>query len=213
MNLNEKVQQIFNLLQNEYSEIKVMLYYTTPLELLIATILSAQCTDERVNIVTKDLFKKYPKVQDYASADLEELQEDIRSTGFYKNKAKSIKNAALSILNDYDGEVPGTMEKLVKLSGVGRKTANVVLGNCFNTPAIIVDTHFKRLMGRIGLSKNTNPDKIEMDLINITESNNRTNFSNYITTHGRKVCKSRKPLCEQCVISHLCDYYLNEEYK
>ena len=207
MNAKEKVQEIYNLLKKEYSDMKVMLNFTNPLELLVATILAAQCTDERVNIVTKELFKKYPQAIDYANADMEELQEDIRSTGFFKNKAKSIKNAAFSIINNYNGKVQSTMDELVKLPGVGRKTANVVLGNCFDTPGIIVDTHFKRLMGRIGLSDNTNPEKIEFDLIKITEEKIRTEFSNYITTHGRQICKSRKPQCEKCAISALCDYY------
>ncbi len=207
MTLQDKFTQVYDILNKEYTDIKIQLNFSTPLELLIATILAAQCTDERVNIVTEKLFKKYPDVKSYANADFEELMLDIHSTGFYKNKAKSIINAAKAIMDKHENDVPGTMKELTGLPGVGRKTANVVLGTCFNTPAIIVDTHFKRLMNRIGLSKNTNPDKIEKDIINISTEDKRTRFSHLITNHGRQICKARKPRCENCIISHLCDYF------
>ncbi len=206
MKPQEKFNEIFSILDKKYNA-EIKLNFTNPLELLIATILAAQCTDERVNKVTESLFEKYPDVKSYANANLEILMQDIKSTGFYKNKAKNIKNAAKEIIEKHNGKVPDTMRELTELSGVGRKTANVVLGNCFNKPAIIVDTHFKRLMNRIGLSNEKNPDKIEKDVIDISPEKNRTRFSNLITTHGREVCKARKPRCEKCIISHLCDYY------
>ena len=163
----QRVLKIFPILNKTYPEAKVSLHYRDPLQLLIATILAAQCTDERVNIVTKDLFKKYRDPKDYIDAPIEELKEDIRSTGFYNNKAKNIQAACSSILNKFGGKVPQTMDELLQLNGVGRKTANVILGNCFGVPGIICDTHMIRLSRRLGLSENQDPVKLEFDLMEV----------------------------------------------
>lgn len=206
MCLKEKVSKIIEILKNEYPNAKCMLDYETPLDLLVATILAAQCTDERVNIVTKTLFKQYKNASDYGNANKDELISIIRSTGFFNNKANSIIETGKVLVEKFNGIVPKTIEELITLPGVGRKTANVVSGSCFNKPAIIVDTHFKRLMDRIGLSKSTDPDKIEIDLKNLVIEKDQTLFSHLITSHGRKICNAKKPLCTLCVISYLCDY-------
>ncbi len=208
MNNQEKFSQILAILSKEYPEATCILNYSNPMELLVATILAAQCTDERVNKVTVNLFQKYKSVQDYAEADINELIGMIHSTGFFNNKAKSIINTAKAILQEYQGIVPENMEDLTRLPGVGRKTANVILGECFHKPAIIVDTHFKRLMNRIGLSSSNNPDKIEMDIIAISSERERTRFSHCITFHGRKVCNAKKPDCAVCSIARFCNLYL-----
>ena len=206
--LKEKTGKILSILSKEYPDARCMLDHKNPLELLIATILAAQCTDERVNVVTKVLFKKYRKVKDYAQANQAELEQDIRPTGFYKNKARSIKNATANIVSKYGGKVPENLEDLVSLGGVGRKTANVVLGTVFGKPAIIVDTHVRRLVGRIGLSKNTDPTKIEFDLMELMPNRRWTDFSYILTFHGRRICSARKlGACEICPINALCDYY------
>ncbi len=197
--------KIWAIFREEYPDAKPALNYGNPLELLVATVLSAQCTDAQVNRVTEDLFKKYRTVEDYANADLGELEEDIYSTGFYKNKAKNIMAAARLILERYNGEVPDTMEELVTLPGVGRKTANIVLSRGFGViEGIAVDTHVKRLSGRLGFSKNTDPVKIEQDLIALAPRKDLDSVSMTLILHGRKVCTARKPKCSECVINKLC---------
>ena len=185
---------------------EIALRFSDPLELLIATILSAQCTDKRVNLVTPALFDKYRSAKDYAAADMKELEASIRSTGFYKNKAKSIKGCCKKIVDEYDGRVPETMEQLIALPGVGRKTANVVLGGAFGQQAIPVDTHVIRLSGRLGLSSSKNPDIIERDLMAQIPEDKWTAFSIALILHGREVCKARRPLCCDCKLSELCDW-------
>ena len=187
-----------------YPKPKISLDFKSPLELLVATILSAQCTDERVNIVTKGLFKKYSKAKDYANAPVEQMQEDIRSTGFYKNKTKSILNCCTDIVDKHGGEVPGTMAELVKLAGVGRKTANVILGHCFGVPGVVVDTHVSRVSKRLGFTTEKNAEKIERDLMELLDKKDWTKFSNRMILFGRNTCKARKPQCADCKIYELC---------
>lgn len=203
----KRVDEIFPILKKTYPDAKIALKFRTPVQLLVATILSAQCTDVRVNIVTKDLFKKYKKIADFANADIDQFQEDIRSTGFYKNKSKNIIAAANLILENYSGKVPSTMEELVKLPGVGRKTANCLLGNVFNTPGITCDTHVIRLSRRLALSENSDPVKLEYDLMEIvprTKLGGWTMFSHLMIFHGRNICKARKPNCPNCPIAKHC---------
>ncbi len=200
----DRVKKIFGVLKKAYPGTTVALHFGNPLELLIATILSAQCTDARVNIVTKDLFKKYTSPQDWARADLKEIEQDIRSTGFFRNKAVSIKGATQRIIDAYEGEVPNTMERLVTLPGVGRKTANCVLGNAFGMPAIMCDTHVIRLSRRLGLSENSDPVKLEFDLADIIPKKNWTLFCHLLIAHGRRTCKARKPNCPECPIAKCC---------
>ncbi len=200
----KRLEGIISILHEQYPNSKCHLNYQNPLELLIATILSAQCTDERVNRVTRELFKKYKTAKDYASANQEELENDIRSTGFFRNKAKAIIGCCKSLVENYGGEVPKSMEELIRLDGVGRKTANVVLGNAFGIPGIIVDTHVKRVARRLELSYESDPDKIEADLMNLVPEHEWTYFSNALSDHGRLICRARKPLCPKCKINHLC---------
>jgi endonuclease-3 len=200
----ERVGKIFPILKRTYPDAKVALSFVNPLELLIATILSAQCTDVRVNMVTKEVFKKYNSAKDWAKADLQQIESDIRSTGFYHNKAISIKGACTKIVEKFGGSVPGTMEELVELPGVGRKTANVVLGGAFGKPAIACDTHVIRLSRRLGLSRNADAVKLESDLAEIVPKKNWTLFSNLLIFHGRNICKARKPDCENCPIAGYC---------
>ena len=199
------IKKIVALLKKAYPGADCSLDFRTPHQLLVATILSAQCTDERVNIVTKDLFKKYKKPRDYADADIRELEEDIRSTGFFRNKAKSIKESAAVIENHYHGKMPDTMADLVKLPGVGRKTASVILGTAFRkAEGIVVDTHVMRLSQRLGLTKNSDAVKIEKDLMEILPKADWIIFSHLMISHGRAVCKARKPDCAACVLAELC---------
>ena len=174
--------------------------------MLIATQLAAQCTDARVNIVTKELFKKYRNAEDYAGADISELEQDIKSTGFFRNKARNIKECCIKLLRDYEGKVPDNMEALLSLPGVGRKTANVILSTVFSKPGVIVDTHCTRLANRIGLTKSKNPDIIERDLMKLLPENEWANFSHYLVYHGRAVCHARRPKCEICSIMPYCAY-------
>jgi len=180
------------------------LNFKNPLELLVATILAAQCTDERVNIVTKTLFKKYRTAKAYAQAEAKVFQRDINSVGFFRNKTKSVLGCGQMLLDDYAGKVPQTMEQLLRLPGVGRKTANVILGNSFSIPGIVVDTHVKRLSGRLGLSVQSDPDKIEQDLVKIVPKKRWTMFSHLLVFHGRNVCLARKPHCPECLLNDLC---------
>jgi endonuclease-3 len=198
------IKAIISIFEKEYPDAKCHLNFRNPLELLIASILSAQCTDEKVNQVTKELFKKYKTAKDYANAKQVELERDIRPTGFFRNKARAIINCCRVLIEKYGGEVPASIEKLTELDGVGRKTANVVLGNAFGIPGIIVDTHVRRLVKRLGLSDKSDPNKIEMDLMELVPTDKWTYFSNALSDHGRKVCKARKPLCKICKINHLC---------
>jgi endonuclease-3 len=202
----KRVTEILKALSKEIPDSKIALNFSTPFELLIATILSAQCTDVRVNEVTKGLFKKYRSPKDYAEAESKELEEDIRPTGFYRNKAKSIQRSCQELVDRFGGKVPKTLEALVTLPGVGRKTANVLLGNAFGIPGIVVDTHVRRVSQRIGLTKNDDPVKIEFDLMEIVPKEEWTHFSNLLVWHGRRTCMARKPLCETCTIRKWCDY-------
>jgi len=192
-------------LKSEYPGAKTALDWKNPLELLVATILSAQTTDVRVNAVTPTLFAKYPTAADYAAADPTELEEDIRPTGFFRNKAKSLRGMARALVNDHGGEVPRTMEDLVALPGVGRKTANVVLGNAFSIDeGVVVDTHVRRLSNRLGFTTHNDPEKIERDLMQTVPKRDWTVFSHLLILHGRSVCKARKPACSDCVVNDLC---------
>jgi endonuclease III len=202
----KRVKEIIKILSEDIPDSRVALRFSNPLQLLIATILSAQCTDVKVNQVTADLFKKYRSAKDYAEADIAELEEMIRPTGFYRNKAKSLQNCSREIVGRFGGKVPKTLEDLVTLPGVGRKTANVILGNAFDVPGIVVDTHVQRVSQRIGLTKNSDPVKIEFDLMEIVPKEEWTHFSNLLVWHGRKTCVARKPLCGICPIRELCDY-------
>ncbi len=206
--LNTK--KILELLEREYKDAKVALVFKTPLQLLIATILSAQCTDERVNKVTKSLFKKYKKAEDYANADFKELEEDIRPTGFYRNKAKSLKNCCKKIIEDFKGKVPDTLDKLVTLPGVGRKTANIVLGSACGRQAVAVDTHVNRVSNRLGLADTDDPGKIEEELCKIIQKDKWTEATHWLIQHGRRICNARKPLCERCILKDYCKFYLNK---
>jgi endonuclease-3 len=201
-----RVAVIIRALSKEIPDSKIALKFSTPFELLVATILSAQCTDIRVNEVTKGLFKKYRSAKDYAEADSEELEKDIRPTGFYRNKAKSIQKCCRELMARFGGKIPKTLEELVTLPGVGRKTANVILGNAFGISGIAVDTHVHRVSQRIGLTKQDNPVKIEFDLMEIVPKGEWTHFSNLLIWHGRKICTARKPLCDQCAIRKWCDF-------
>ena len=207
--LKSRAKKISEILFKIYPEATCSLDYNKPLELLIATMLAAQCTDERVNIVTRDLFKKYTSVYDYANANPEELEEDIRPTGFYRNKARNIIGCCKKLIKDFGGKVPDNMEDLLSLPGVGRKTANVVLGNIYKIPGIIVDTHCKRLSNRIGLTEEEDPEKIEFDLMEILPREDWTAFSNSLVYHGRAICNARKPKCVHCPIAQYCDFFNN----
>ncbi|MHC4125839.1 MAG: endonuclease III [Planctomycetota bacterium] len=198
------VKKILPVLKRIYPQAKTALRFKNPLELLIATILSAQCTDARVNIVTKEVFEKYKSAGDWAKADLKEIESDIKSTGFYHNKAISIKGVCTEVIERLGGKVPDTMDELVQLPGVGRKTANVVLGNAFGQPAIACDTHVIRLSRRLRLSGNSDAVKLEFDLAEIVPKKDWTLFSHLLILHGRNVCKARKPDCENCQIDKFC---------
>ena len=197
--------EIIERLQAAYPDARCSLNYANPLELLVATVLSAQCTDERVNIVTQSLFAKYRKASDYAASPSGELEADIQSTGFYRNKAKALRACCAELLTRYDGRVPADMTALVRLPGVGRKTANVILGNAFDmAEGIVVDTHVRRLAGRLELSRQSDPEKIEQDLIGLVPRRGWTLFSHLLIWHGRRVCSARSPKCPVCPLHDLC---------
>lgn len=200
----KRAGEILAILRTLYPNAKCHLHFKSPYQLLVASILAAQCTDERVNQITPGLFSKYPTIEAFANANQEELEREIYSTGFYKNKAKSIISSARGILEKHGGVVPDSIEELTKLSGIGRKTANVVLGNAFGMPAIIVDTHIRRVSRRLGLTGSGDPDKIEKDLMALIPKESWTYFSNSLGDHGRTICKARKPLCTRCKLAHLC---------
>ena len=199
------VEETIARLESEYPDATTALDWEDPLELLVATILSAQTTDVRVNAVTPTLFAKYPTAADYAEADPAELEEDIRPTGFFRNKAKSLRGMARALVEDHGGEVPRTMDELVALPGVGRKTANVVLGNAFGRDeGVVVDTHVRRLSNRLGFTAQNDPEKIEKDLMQTVPKRDWTVFSHLLILHGRSVCKARKPACGDCIVNDLC---------
>jgi endonuclease-3 len=202
----EKIGPIMELLDKHYPDAHVTLDFTNPLELLVATVLSAQCTDARVNQITPALFKKYPDAKAYAEAPLEELEEDIRPTGYFRNKAKSLKRICQALIKDYGGEVPNSLEELVRLPGVGRKTANVILGNAFGIPGIVVDTHCGRVAQRLGLTKQRDPGKIESDLMELVPREKWTKFSHQMIWHGREICTARNPQCAKCPLLPYCDF-------
>jgi endonuclease-3 len=209
----EKIGPILKVLDKHYAEAHVTLDFTNPLELVVATVLSAQCTDVRVNQVTPAVFKKYPTAKDYAEAPLEELEEAIRPTGFFHNKAKSIKAICQALVEKYRGEVPASQEELVKLPGIGRKTANVILGNAFGLPGIVVDTHCGRVAQRLGLTANKDPVKIEFDLMPLVPKEKWTKFSHQMIWHGREICTARNPKCPKCPLLPYCDYGQKEVAK
>lgn len=206
MEKNKKVKKIIEKLQEMYPEAGCSLEYRDPLQLLIATQLAAQCTDARVNLVTPELFKKYKGVEDFASANQEELEQDIKSTGFFRNKARNIINCCRTIISEYEGKVPGTLEELLKLPGVGRKTANLVLVDIFDIPGVVVDTHAKRLSKRLGLTKHEDPTKVEFDLMKVIPKEKWGSFCHQLVHHGRALCTSRNPKCGLCPLSEYCPY-------
>ena len=203
-NHKNRVKQIIRILEKEYPGARTALNFNSPLQLLVSTVLSAQCTDKTVNKVTKDLIKKYRSAKDYAQVDLAELQEDIRSTGFFRNKAKSIKAFCTTLAERFNGEVPGNLEDLLSLPGIGRKTANLVLSEAFGIPGVVVDTHVLRLSKLIGLSKNTDPTKVEFDLMEIVPREKWGLLSNLLMLHGRAICIARRPRHRECTVVHLC---------
>lgn len=205
MRLSERIQEILSRLDNEYgTDYKCYLEHDNAWQLLIATILSAQCTDARVNIVTKELFVKYPDIDAFAKAKLSELEQDIRSTGFYHNKAKNIIACCKMLRDEYDGEVPSDIEELTKLPGVGRKTANVIRGNIYDIPSIVVDTHVKRISYKLGITGETDPEKIEYDLMKKLPRDHWILWNIHIITLGRTICKAVNPDCENCFLRELC---------
>ena len=202
----KRVREIVRILEKEYPKAGTALLFTNPLELLVATVLSAQCTDERVNKVTRDLFKKYKTAEDYARADLQELENDIRPTGFFRNKAKAIKGLCTGLVENFQGQVPANLDDLVSLKGIGRKTANLVLGEAFGIPGIVVDTHVARISKRLGFTGSDNPVKIEFDLMEIIPKKNWNDFSLQLIYFGRAICKARNPLCPTCPLYELCEF-------
>ncbi len=202
----QRAKKILAVLKKLYPDAACALVHQGPLQLMISTILSAQCTDERVNMVTPGLFKKYPDADAFADADQEELEEDIRSTGFYRNKAKNIRGACRVIVEQHAGSVPTNLDDLTALPGIGRKTANVILGNAFDTPGIVTDTHVIRLSRLMGLSRHTDPVKLEHDLMELVPQKDWTHFSHQMIFHGRRVCNARKPDCDNCKIRPHCSF-------
>ena len=203
--MTKRIAEILKRLDEAYgTEYVCYLNHETPWQLLIAVILSAQCTDARVNIVTKDLFQKYPSLEAFANADLKELEQDIHSTGFYHNKAKTIISCARTLVEKYDGEVPRELEELTALAGVGRKTANVIRGNIYHEPSVVVDTHVKRISKKLGFTKEDDPVKIEYDLMKVLPKDHWILYNIQIITLGRSICTARNPKCTECFLSDLC---------
>ncbi len=201
----ERVAEVLKRLDTRYgTEYRCYLEHESPWQLLVATILSAQCTDARVNIVTKDLFVKYPDVEAFANADLKELEQDIHATGFYHNKAKNIIACAGRVLTEFGGEVPRSLEDLISLAGVGRKTANVIRGNIYNEPSIVVDTHVKRISNKLGFTKEQDPEKIEFDLMEVLPKDHWILYNIHIITLGRTICTARSPKCTECFLADVC---------
>jgi len=212
--VDEKVNNVLKLLDKYYpTKDKCYLNYENAWQLLFATILSAQCTDDRVNIVTKDLFKKYPTLKSFAEANFEDMEEDVRTTGFYHNKAKNIILSARMLLEKYDGKMPSEIDELIKLPGVGRKTANVIRSHIFNLPSIVVDTHVKRISNKIGFTESKDPVKIEFELMDILPKEHWIRYNTQIIAHGRTICKARKAECEICFLNKYCNYFINSVKK
>ena len=207
MKKKEKIPLIKEYLCKTYGEAPCTLDYKNPFELMVAAILAAQCTDARVNLVTPALFLKYPSVEAFAKADVKDVENLVRSTGFFRNKAKNIVACAQALLENFSGEVPDTMEELLSLPGVGRKIANLMLGDVFGKPCIVVDTHCMRITGLLGLTKNTDPTKIEADLKKLIEPEYGALFCHQLVEHGRNICIARRPKCENCGLNTVCDYY------
>ncbi|MDY3919603.1 MAG: endonuclease III [Candidatus Limivivens sp.] len=211
--MTKRTKAILDLLDEAYTrEYKCYLNYETPWQLLIATMLSAQCTDARVNLVTADLFRKYDTVEKFANADLKELEQDIHSTGFYHNKAKNIIACCQALLERHGGEVPESLEELTALAGVGRKTANVIRGNIFNQPSVVVDTHVKRISKKLGLAREDDPEKVEYELMKVLPKDHWILYNIQIITFGRQICFARSPKCEECFLTEYCLEY-KEKYK
>lgn len=205
MNFDDRVKEILRLLDENYKiHTKCHLNYETPWQLLIATILSAQCTDNRVNMVTPHLFEVYPNVKAFAQAKQEELENEIHSVGFYHNKSRNIILCCQKLLEDYSGQVPSDIDELTSLAGVGRKTANVIRGNIYNIPSIVVDTHVKRISKRLGLTKSDNPVKIEFELMEILPKEYWIRYNSQVIVHGRNICTARKAKCEECFLNGCC---------
>ncbi|MBR5165357.1 MAG: endonuclease III [Ruminococcus sp.] len=198
-------------LEKLYPAAECTLDYGEPYELLIATRLAAQCTDARVNIVTKELFAKYPTLEAFANADLAELEQDVKPCGFYRTKAKSIIEMSQRLISDFGGVVPDTMEELLSLSGVGRKTANLILGDVYGKPAVVTDTHCIRITGRLGLTKNTEPHKVEDDLRKLLPPDKSNDFCHRVVEFGRDICKARSPKCGECPLNYFCKYYAKQK--
>ena len=207
MRKTERAKSAVTILKELYPDVRCTLDYDTPLQLLIATQLAAQCTDARVNIISKTLFKKYPDVTAFANADFDGLCEDIRQAGFFRNKAKNIISCCKRLISEYGGEVPDTMEDLLTLAGTGRKTANLILGDIFGKPAVVVDTHCTRLSQKIGLTENSAPEKIEQDLKKLLPPEEQLDFCHRLVAHGRAVCIARSPKCEECKLNKICKEY------
>jgi endonuclease-3 len=206
--MQKDIKSIINDLKKMHGKPRCELLFSNPVELVVATVLSAQATDQKVNEVTRSLFKKYRTWKDYLNVPSEELEEDIRPTGFYRNKAKAIKNIASEIEGRFNGQVPQDVDTFATVKGIGRKSANLIVGLAFGKPAIIVDTHVIRVSQRIGFTKNKDPDKIELDIRKVVPENLWTDFSLLITLHGRYLCKAKKPECERCLIRERCDYFM-----
>lgn len=211
MTMKEKALVICERLKEKYPDAVCSLEYSEPYELLIATRLSAQCTDARVNIVTKELFAKFPDLQSFADADISDIEEIVRPCGFYRGKAKSIKEMSAMIISEFDGKVPDTMEKLTSLPGVGRKTANLILGDVYGKPAVVTDTHCIRIAGRLGLTENKEPFKVEKALREIIPDEEGSDLCHRFVLFGREICSARKPLCSMCSLSDVCDYFLKSD--
>lgn len=206
--MTKRTKEILDRLDKVYTtEYKCYLNHENPWQLLIATMLSAQCTDARVNIVTKDLFQKYKSIEDFANADLKELEQDIKPTGFYHNKAKNIIACCKDLLTIHSGEVPSDIDALTALQGVGRKTANVIRGNIFHEPSVVVDTHVKRISKKLGFTKEEDPVKIEQDLMKVLPKDHWILYNIQIITFGRQICMARNPKCEECFLTEYCSYY------
>lgn len=203
---NARALEVVKRLETEYPNATCSLDYSNPVQLMVSTILAAQCTDERVNIVTKSLFKQYKSTKDFANAPEGELEEAIRTCGFYRQKSRSIREACRDIVEKHGGRIPNIMEELVKLRGVGRKTANVLMAECFEPVGVIVDTHCKRLSNRLGFTKNTDPAKIEQDIMKLLPQQHWRMYSHCLVFHGRAVCVARSPRCSQCVVRDLCPF-------
>ena len=207
------IEAIMKRLREMHGKPRVELSWSNPLELTVATVLSAQCTDERVNRVTEHLFKRYKKAQDYIDAPIDKLEEEIRETGFYHNKARSLKAVAGEIEDRFGGRIPDDIDTFATVKGIGRKSANMIVGLAFGKPAVIVDTHVTRVSGRVGLTKSTQPERIEEDLKKIVPERQWTAFSLLMILHGRYICKAKKPECPRCLLKEMCDYYIGGNYK